>query len=372
MPTCCPGWLLTGGRESAAAENSTAYFPLLDRIAQGAFTDLDSDKSIYEAFVRLLHDDGHITSPEAMSSFKMALTLHTSAPKIEAQHQYYNYSIAPNMMAAQDAVCPVWVHFDGKQYCSPTLERAQQDVEERDTFDVLPFDRVLGEGEGKPQSILYADITHPLFAEFHETVSRTAKEGKSTYRLRYRPSTTGAKAPLYLSGFGVQLALKRTDYIVIDDRDKSQAIADTEADGDENEAKPLTTAELIEISMNTASYVMDSENALDTLLDITADFPKHASQLSSHNASGHFKAEHKANRGTFLPSGYNILWMNGLQIEARQMNTFSLLDTMRRERQFISQLSAIGMSNKESIGLLSHQAIAQSQIDDDPQRYELA
>lgn len=32
-------------------------------------------------------------------------------------------------MAAQDAACPVWVHLDGKQYCSSAMERAQQDVE---------------------------------------------------------------------------------------------------------------------------------------------------------------------------------------------------------------------------------------------------
>ena len=28
----------------------------------------------------------------------------------------------------QDAACPVWVLFGGKQYCSPALEHAQQDV----------------------------------------------------------------------------------------------------------------------------------------------------------------------------------------------------------------------------------------------------
>jgi hypothetical protein len=33
------------------------------------------------------------------------------------------------LAAAQDAACPVWVHMDGKQYCSPTLERAQQGVD---------------------------------------------------------------------------------------------------------------------------------------------------------------------------------------------------------------------------------------------------
>ena len=32
------------------------------------------------------------------------------------------------MMVAQDAACPVWVHFNGKQYCSPALDRAQQEI----------------------------------------------------------------------------------------------------------------------------------------------------------------------------------------------------------------------------------------------------
>lgn len=31
-------------------------------------------------------------------------------------------------MAAQDAACPVWVHSEGKQYCSSSMERAQQDM----------------------------------------------------------------------------------------------------------------------------------------------------------------------------------------------------------------------------------------------------
>lgn len=31
-------------------------------------------------------------------------------------------------MIAQDAVCTVWAHYDGDQYCSPSLEYAQQSV----------------------------------------------------------------------------------------------------------------------------------------------------------------------------------------------------------------------------------------------------
>ena len=119
---------LTFFRETAAEENSTAYFPILDRIAEGRFTDCNSDQELYSTFLQVLQDDGHITDVEALSSFQFALSIHSAAPRIEAHYHFYDTSIEPSLMIAQDAACPVWVHFDGKQYCSPALDRAQQDV----------------------------------------------------------------------------------------------------------------------------------------------------------------------------------------------------------------------------------------------------
>jgi UDP-glucose:glycoprotein glucosyltransferase len=115
-------------RETAAEENSTAYFPLLDRIADGAFDDTVTDKEVYDRFVQVVYEDGHLKSPESLSSFKLSLAIRSASPRIAAHYQFYNASVQHSMMAAQDAACPVWVHSDGKQYCSSTMERAQQDV----------------------------------------------------------------------------------------------------------------------------------------------------------------------------------------------------------------------------------------------------
>lgn len=128
-------------RETAAEENSTCYFPLLDRIAEGTFIDAVTDKELYEGFIDVLRDDGHLRDEEAISSFKFALSMHSTAPRIEAHYQYYNTSVEPSMMVAQDAACPVWVHADGKQYCSPGLEHAQQDVNGDKCVDTLFFAR---------------------------------------------------------------------------------------------------------------------------------------------------------------------------------------------------------------------------------------
>jgi len=360
--------------ETAALENATSYFPLLDRIADGAFTHSHTEKDLYDTFIHLSEQDGHFKGPGSLSSFKLALSIHAAAPRIEAHYQYYNSTVAPSMMAAQDAACPVWVHLDGHQYCSPELERAQQPLDNEDLELDLPFDRTLGPSDAQVVSTLYADITHPLFAQFHQTVSKTAREGKTAYRLRHRPSHQHSDRPLYVSGYGVELVLKRTDYIVIDDRDAAAPHSDQSEDDAKETAsadlKPLTSAEVSKLGINAAAYIMASQDPLSTLLDVSADLPRYSSLIAGKNASEDFLTEHRKNRELLLPGGYNVMWMNGLQIQQREVNAYSLLDTLRKERKLISRLRDIGLSSTDAVHLLSHEVLAQAQSDDQPQRYD--
>jgi len=116
--------LLNTSRETAAEENSTAYFPILDRIADGYFAKAKTDKELYTSFLELLKSDGHITDPASLSSFQFALSVHSAAPRIEAHYQFYNTSVEPSLQAEQGAGCDIWVSFQGKQYCSPQLENS--------------------------------------------------------------------------------------------------------------------------------------------------------------------------------------------------------------------------------------------------------
>lgn len=69
-------------------------------------------------------------------------------------------------------------------------------------------------------TILYADVYDPEFTKFRQYLDTLARDYGLQYSIRYRPSIkTSTEAPLTLSGYGVELALKSTDYIVIDDRD---------------------------------------------------------------------------------------------------------------------------------------------------------
>ncbi|KAI9723776.1 MAG: hypothetical protein M1812_001076 [Candelaria pacifica] len=369
---------LTGIRETAADENATSYFPLLDRIAEGHFLEYTTDKELYDVFLQLLQDDGHITDPEDVSSFQLALSIHSAAPRIEAHFQYYDTSVVPSMVKApMENECPVWVQFGGKQYCSPALDVPRGAVTGH-LAQILPFDRVLGPQDA-PASILYADITSPTFSQFHEVVSRTAREGKSSLRVRYRPSIHAKSRPLVVGGYGVELTLKRTDYIVIDDREAekvdSEGIESKQKHAElENTAvadlKPLSATELSGLALKASSFVMSSQDPLATLLKLSQDFPKHSSSILAHNVTAPFEGEFTTNRNKLLPAGHNMIWINGVQIDARQMDAFSLLGHLRRERKMINGLRNLGLSGPEAVKLLSHPAVAASQADGEPQRFD--
>ncbi|KAJ5693064.1 hypothetical protein N7462_002487 [Penicillium macrosclerotiorum] len=360
--------------ETAAEENSTSYFPLLDRIANGDFEDASSERELYDRFLQVVHEDGHLRTPESLSSFKLSLSIRSSAPRIQAHYQFYNTSVQQSLMAAQDAACPVWVHSEGKQYCSSTMERAQQDVEGELDPRELPFDRIFGDAS-LPPAVLYTDISSPMFKDFHETLSDMARNGQASYRVRYRPPQQWVERPLFVSGYGVELALKRTDYIVIDDRD-AEAKVNAPADSEElkedapDDLRPLSSSEVSRLGMNSAAFVMDSEDPLNTLIKLSQGFPKYSSSIASHNATAELRNEIRENRARMIPDGYNVMWINGVQIDSRQIDAFSLLDHLRRERRLIDKFRDLGLTAQEAVKLLSHPTLAQSQAEDDLQRYD--
>jgi UDP-glucose:glycoprotein glucosyltransferase len=243
---------------------------------------------------------------------------------------------------------------------------------------LLPFDRHFGNADTIP-AVLYADITAPIFKPFHSLISTAAKNGRVSYRIRHRPSKSPRK-PLELNGFGVELALKRTDYIVIDDRKADEGkesekefvkSADIDlADEEVADLKPLTSTEVEELGLKAASYVIGSEDPLDTLVKLTQDFPKYSSVIAGRNASESFLKEHQGNRERLLPAGYNVMWINGVQYDSRKVDAFSLLDHMRRERALLGFFQDIEFTSEEAIKLLAHPAIAEAQSAHDTQRYD--
>lgn len=227
-----------------------------------------------------------------------------------------------------------------------------------------------------PTSILYADITSPSFSKFHKSLVQKARESKTSYRLRHRSPLVGEPKPLLINGYGVELALKRTDYIVIDDRDEAETkqestTSEVRLDDEEfADLKPLSTSELFGLSLKASSFIMQSEEPLDTLIKISQDFPKFSTAMAARNISEEFMTEHAYNRGQLVPAGMNLFWINGMQMIDRQIDPFSLLEIVRKERKLITGIRDLGLTGPEAIKLLSHQEINLVKAQDEPQRFD--
>ncbi|OAA64659.1 udp-glucose:glycoprotein [Niveomyces insectorum RCEF 264] len=378
---------LTELLETAAQENATSYFPILDRIADGYFSKAATDRELYERFLFLLEEDGLMESSEARSTFKLALSLRSAAPRIEAHFQFYCTAVEPSLNNNHEG-CEQWILWKGAQYCLPSLNEPGRAISNHATQERdLPFDLTLGHG---PTAILYADITSPEFGVYHKFLVEKARNGELSYRVRHVRATADAAEgdahePLPVNGYGVELALKRTDYIVIDDRE-ADADAGTEPASSEKTAsakqivlddaadvtdlKALSKSELADLGMKTADYIIQNENPFDTLLKITQDFPKYSSSILAHNASEGFIAEHRGNRAVMVPPGVNVLWMNGVQMIERQIQPLALVDAVRRERKLINGIRELGLTGKEAVDVLGHQAVAASKAESVPPRFD--
>lgn len=117
-----------------------------------------------------------------------------------------------------------WVEFDGQQYCSiKSLQKAISSTKRKDALrdtQILPFDHILRSSNKETgTAILYGDVMTTAFAEYHNLLYKAALEDKITYIVRYKPGIN-VNETVVLSGYGIELALKNTDYLVIDDRDQ--------------------------------------------------------------------------------------------------------------------------------------------------------
>lgn len=197
---------------------------------------------------------------------------------------------------------------------------------------------------------------------------KAAQDGSLNYRLRYRRSKNALPEPLPVSGYGVELALKRTDYIVIDDREAEQSNdaqkplnkeVGLESEEEISDIRPLSTSELSQLGVKAASFIMQSDSPMDTFTKLIQDFPRFSASVAQHNVSKEFVRESEE-RSAEVPGGINFLWMNGVQLIERQIEPFALVEMLRRERKLIQGVRDLGLTGRQAVSLLGHTKVAQS------------
>lgn len=206
--------------ETIAVHNEESYYRFIDTIRTQQESYNWTPRKVYEEAVKAAASLKEID----VDLLKLSLSLHEAAPRIEAYFQYYNQLATANL-TEYDHQCDVWVHIGNKQICDlELLTDTIKDLRDAAYINLLPFDHITDDTLQKPTVVLYTDSFSAKFNMFYTWLKDAADQHKIAYIIRYRPPVSDSmKKSLYLSGYGVEMALKKTDYLVIDDR-KTQGI----------------------------------------------------------------------------------------------------------------------------------------------------
>lgn len=177
------------------------------------------------------------------------------------------------------------------------------------------------------------------------------------------------------------MALKKTDYLVVDDRDRdSGSSAQTVLRGPTNGTlkfevlgedpwadtqKPLTEKESNRLGLAAVALIKSSKNPMTAFVDLSQDLPKYSAALA-RNVKIPLDIRTRANRlAGQHPIGPTLL-INGRLIRDHEINAFGLLGAIRRERGVVKSLMKLGLTSKQAYDLISDPIVAESQTESGP------
>ncbi|KAJ3413453.1 hypothetical protein HDV05_008022 [Chytridiales sp. JEL 0842] len=369
-----------------AEESQSAMFPFISWLKSNGILSANlTTEQIYSKTIDGLPSAGPAcgwgTAADSKSLLGLYLSTHSGAPAVEAFYQFYKETVLPSFKgsAGFDEECGSWVDWYGTQICDPeALQKAVADFTPGRDYNRYSFDILHRDVPNAPVAVLYADIYSDSFWKLHETLMKMSDDFELAYVLRFKPSPSlKAGGDLYLSGYGVELALKSTEYKVIDDRVQdngnkpNEGNEDADAEGsevskndsdldeilhDENgpSVQALSKDEIKDLGVKAAQVILSTQNPLAALVHISQDFPKYSHIIAKAKIDSSVRyAVRKGLVTTLVPGGMSRLYLNNMEVDLRTLDVFSLVDAMRKERVLVSSLTSLQISVDAAIDLLS-------------------
>ncbi|KAL7881321.1 hypothetical protein AOLI_G00081690 [Acnodon oligacanthus] len=336
----------------------------------------ESVRSYYNLIVRKA---SQFLSGLQVSLLKLALSLRAYSPAVHAFQQIASDEPPPE-------ACSAFVSVHGQHACSTKeMKKLLKAAAGRPKPYLYKNDHKYpgANGTDLPVVILYAEIGTKKFNTFHKVLSERAEEGKLVYVLRHFVADT-KKQNMLLSGYGVELAIKSTEYKAVDDTQVKDAKSSTtyeEDDTDEvqgflfgklkeshpelreqlgelkrhllestNDMAPLKVWELQDLSFQAAARIMSVPkfDALKLMRDLSQNFPSRARSLTRVAVNQDMRKEIEENQKRLsetlgIHPGDASLFINGIHIDLDLHNPFSILDVIRGEAKLLEGLHNLGI-----------------------------
>ena len=268
--------------------------------------------------------------------------------------------------------------------------------------ETIPGEHIYG--DSGPLIMLYGLLENQHFYKINGMMKKIADSGLARYGLRFYNKNTGADSTkISLTGFGVEMAIKSTEYKAVDDSKIEDSNADTgegpaldpneEMDGlnffklaenfpedaeklrlfrqhivdSSNELTPLKVWQLQDLSYQTVATAMNTEDPLEALQDYSQNFPSRVKKIVKTKASDKFKKAIAKNIKTLqengVDSGETKLFLNGKAVDLDPDCAHVVEQQLHRDAKVINKLSQIEGLSQDQIKDLSRFSVAKTDGD---------
>ncbi|XP_072478199.1 UDP-glucose:glycoprotein glucosyltransferase 2 isoform X2 [Notamacropus eugenii] len=377
--------LLLEASEFMAEESNEKFWQFLETIRE--LTIYKQGDSEYSYYNLILKKAGQFLNNLQINLLKFALSIRAYSPTVQMFQQ-----IAADELPPEDCSAFVVIH---KECTCKTNEIKK--LLKKASVRPRPY---LFKGDHKyptvtenlPVIILYAEMGTKDFNKFHKILSEKAQKEEILYVFRHYIQKPGSRK-MNLSGYGVELAIKSTEYKALDDT-QVKAMNNTmiEEDNEPTEVQgflfeklkemypdlrdnlkefrkhliesskemvPLKVWELQDLSFQAASQIMSAPvyNAIKLMRDISQNFPMKARSLTRITVNQQMRMEIEENQKSLrdrleIEPGDARLFVNGLQIDLDFHDPFSILDMLKLEGKVMNGLHDLGIKEEDFSKLL--------------------
>ncbi|XP_044071955.1 UDP-glucose:glycoprotein glucosyltransferase 2 isoform X7 [Siniperca chuatsi] len=372
--------------EFIGEDGNEKFWQFVDTVKE--LTVYKQGESVRSYYNLIIKKAGQFLTDLQVNLLKFALALRSYSPAVHASQQVASDEPPPE-------ACPAFVSIHGQHSCSTKdIKKLLKAAAGRPKPYLYKNDRTYP-GVNKtdvPVVILYAEIGTKKFTSFHKVLSEKAKEGTLIYVLRHFVAVPKPQKML-LSGYGVELAIKSTEYKAVDDtkvKDSKTVINAEDDNNDEvqgflfgplrkshpelreqlvelrkhllestNDMVPLKVWEMQDLSFQAAARIMSVHkfDALKLMRDLSQNFPSKARSLTRVAVKQEMRKEIEENQKRLSETigvhpGDGELFINGLHIDLDIHNPFSILDILRGEARVLEGLHNLGIKGEHQGKLL--------------------
>ncbi|XP_075873860.1 UDP-glucose:glycoprotein glucosyltransferase 1 isoform X2 [Nelusetta ayraudi] len=335
----------------------------------------DTDQAYYELIVKRA---GALLSSVQVNMLKFALSLRAYSATVHSFQQIASNESPP-------PGCSAFFSVHGAKTCdAEALAALLETAPKRPKSYLFSGDhRYSGSNLDAPIVILYAEFGTPDFQRLHQVVVSKVHEGSATYVLRHYQANPKPEK-VFLSGYGVELAIKSQEYKAKDDTQVQGADVNATVIGENdpvdevqgflfgklktmypelkeqlkelrkhliestNKMAPLKVWQMQDLSYQTAARILaaSSVDALYVMRDLSQNFPTEAMSITKTVVNPEIRREMSENQKLFkatlgLQPGDSALFLNGMHIDLDTQDIFSLFELLRSEARVMEGLRSL-------------------------------